>query len=699
MVQWSKPGSLALSIIALQSSLLFAVFFDIPVARQVIGFLCLTFVPGYLIVRFLRLKLGLLETVLFSLGLSIAFWMLSTFFTNLILPSLGIVAPLTPLSTLLIETLMIIVLVITEWRSPANLELSVPTNRLVLWGFLLLLPICLALVGVFLVRSPPHTNNAVLLIMTITISVLVSLPFLRGKLFPQKLLPLLLLVTSVSLLLHIALFSSNLIGGDIFGEYTTFKTTLNNSYWDPSVSSLLLMGRLSSMLSITTLPASYSLILNLDPLWVFKIVYPLIFAFIPLALYQMCKSRFGIEVSFLSVFFFVSNLTFFTEIAQLARQMIGELFYVLLFLTVFSRNASGSKKWFLLSVFGFGLVASHYALAYIFLALVAITWLISRATKSSPKITVSFIVLLGIIIFAWYIYTTQASTFNDLLDSINYVGRGFASDFLNPNSRSGAVLQAVGASGISTPWHLIGRGVFYATEGLIILSLVFTLIKDRLSFFKDDYNVLSFLNLLLLGACIVVPNFSGTFNATRFYQLSLFFLAPLCVLGGLNVLRFFSRKKISKRLALSLLLFCLLIPYFLFQTGLVYEVTNEDSYSLPLSSYRINSSTQAGLGLLKDAEVQSGRWLSIYADVEKVIYVDPSSYTILIYTEVKSPSAIFSSAATVSGSYVFLREHNVATGIVYSDQIGFFNITEISPSISDTDLIYSSSSCQVFSVP
>jgi uncharacterized membrane protein len=122
MVQWSKPGSLALSIIAFQSSLLFAVFFDIPVARQVIGFLCLTFVPGYLIVRFLRLKLGLLETVLFSLGLSIAFWMLSTFFTNLILPSLGIVAPLTPLSTLLIETLMIIVLVITEWRSPANLE-------------------------------------------------------------------------------------------------------------------------------------------------------------------------------------------------------------------------------------------------------------------------------------------------------------------------------------------------------------------------------------------------------------------------------------------------------------------------------------------------------------------------------------------------------------------------------------------------
>ena len=108
---------------------------------------------------------------------------------------------------------------------------------------------------------------------------------------------------------------------------------------------------------------------------------------------------------------------------------------------------------------------------------------------------------------------------------------------------------------------------------------------------------------------------------------------------------------------------------------------------------------QANMGLLKDVEFQSGRWLSIYAGVEKTIYIDPTSYTILTYTECKSPSALFSSAATVSGSYVFLREHNVATGIIYSDQIGFFNITEIAPSLSDADLVYSSSSCQVFSVP
>ena len=105
------------------------------------------------------------------------------------------------------------------------------------------------------------------------------------------------------------------------------------------------------------------------------------------------------------------------------------------------------------------------------------------------------------------------------------------------------------------------------------------------------------------------------------------------------------------------------------------------------------------MGLLTDAEVQSGRWLAIYASANKVIYADPSSLSILGYTESKLPTLDFSSAATVPNSYIFLREHNVETGFVYSTEIGSFNITQIVHSNSDVSLVYSSSSCQVFSVP
>ena len=50
MIQLRKHGSLALSVIELQSSPLFSIFFYVPVARQVIGFVFLTLVPGYAIV-------------------------------------------------------------------------------------------------------------------------------------------------------------------------------------------------------------------------------------------------------------------------------------------------------------------------------------------------------------------------------------------------------------------------------------------------------------------------------------------------------------------------------------------------------------------------------------------------------------------------------------------------------------------------
>ena len=49
-----------------------AILLDIPVLRQVLAFLFLTFVPGVLILGILKLdRLGLTEKIVLSLGLSI----------------------------------------------------------------------------------------------------------------------------------------------------------------------------------------------------------------------------------------------------------------------------------------------------------------------------------------------------------------------------------------------------------------------------------------------------------------------------------------------------------------------------------------------------------------------------------------------------------------------------------------------------
>ena len=87
-------------------SLLLSFSFDIPVARQVIGFLFLTFMPGYALLRLFKLELGKVSIVLFSMGLSLVFVMISSFFTNLIFTSIGVSAPLAPITLLIIVNLV-----------------------------------------------------------------------------------------------------------------------------------------------------------------------------------------------------------------------------------------------------------------------------------------------------------------------------------------------------------------------------------------------------------------------------------------------------------------------------------------------------------------------------------------------------------------------------------------------------------------
>ena len=73
---------------------------QIPILREFIGFIYLTFVPGIIILRILKLhKLGNIETLLYSVGLSIASLMFTGLFMNTVYPLFGISGPIsiTPL--------------------------------------------------------------------------------------------------------------------------------------------------------------------------------------------------------------------------------------------------------------------------------------------------------------------------------------------------------------------------------------------------------------------------------------------------------------------------------------------------------------------------------------------------------------------------------------------------------------------------
>jgi uncharacterized membrane protein len=692
--QRREVSYLTMAMVFVQAAMILTIILDLIIARQVIGFFYLTFVPGYIILIILNLKLGITKMLLFAAGLSIAFLMGAGLAVNLLGSLVMSSKPLSFVPWVVIS--FAFVFLILKLRGSERVAISTSQRKLFLFGVVLSLLLLFCVVGTFLVNVPPHDNNAVLIAELISIVLLVGfVTFFRGRIPHETYVPILFVIALV-LLFHVSLFSNYIVGGDIFGEYSSYRITKSNFYWDPTLSS-----KLYNMLSITILPTVYSNALGIDGTWIFKIVFPLIFAMVPIGLFELFKLRVSKEIAFFSAFFFVSNAVFFNEISELARQMVGELFYVLLFLTLFSDTVKDSTKLMLFVAFSFGLVVSHYAISYIFLASIFALWLLAFVRKRRSVASIGMVILFAAMNFAWYLYASSASTFDALINAVNNISTNFTTDFFSPQSRGTLVLQGVGVGGIGTLWHLIGRYIYYATEFLVVIGFLGLLIKRKRSFFNDDYNVLASFNVLLLIACIAIPNFAGTFNVTRFYHVSLFFLAPFCVLGGIGTLNLLSRKKIREKISIPLVILCILIPFFLFQTGIVYEISKEQSYSLPLSSYRIGSFNLASMGVLEQTEVYGAKWLSEYGNLSRNVYADANYIAAFVYEGLQNGAWLSFQATVPNESYVYLMGYNIYDATI-SDQYGpfaMFNVTEIKPSLAIAHVIYSSGSCEIFKVP
>lgn len=101
-VRW-KTESFLLFALLLQVTFDVTMLFDIPIANQVIGILYLTFVPGFIIVKLLKLdELDVLEIILFSAGLSVAFLMITGLLVNELLFLFGVSQPLSAVPLMIV---------------------------------------------------------------------------------------------------------------------------------------------------------------------------------------------------------------------------------------------------------------------------------------------------------------------------------------------------------------------------------------------------------------------------------------------------------------------------------------------------------------------------------------------------------------------------------------------------------------------
>jgi len=689
-------------ILFLQSVVYVTVFFDVPVARQVIGYIYFTFVPGFVIIKLLKLdELDGLETVLFSVGLSVAFLMLAGLFINKFCFLFGVLKPLSLIPLMIILNSFILVGGILIYLRNADVK---PLDGDFQWpsplAFLFVCLPILSVVGAMWVNA--YGNNLILLFMIVAISLLFVIGVFSKKLLPPKLYPFAVLMIAISLLFHSSLISKYLVsfGSDNPIEYYVFKITENNAHWISGIySGHLEYGRVNSMLSVTVLPTIYSSLLNMDATWVLKLLYPLIFSFVPLALYQLWRKNMGEKRAFIAAFLFMAQITFYTEMLGLNRQIIAELFFVLLLLVVLSRKMKPFNKMICFMIFSVALITSHYALAEIFLLFIFLAW-ISLVVMKRPnrKITITIVVFFFVAMFSWFLYTSNAAVFDNLVTFGNYVYEQM-DQFFNPASRGQTVLRGLGLESPPTIWNTFSRAFAYLAQFLIVIGFV-GLITKRINIqLEKEFFIFTVMAMAFLGALIAVPGLANTMNMTRFYHILLFFLAPLCVLGAEFLVKLISKRRTE--IGASVLLLIVLVPYFLFQTGFMYEVTQSESWSLPLSKYRLDALFLSGhMGYFDESDVFGALWVSRNVDVENSqIYADGISRNnvLTIYGMIYRGYVLGLSNVTIvaNNGVVYSSTLNVVDGLIASGG-RLWNSSELSFIFDNLNTVYSNGGSEVY---
>lgn len=519
----------------------------IPLLRQLIGFIYLTFIPGIIIIRILKFDVTNLEMFLYTAGLSIASIMFIGFFMNLFYPSIGINNPLSLeyfMVTMSILVLVGIILIIISCKGASDRSfvcydviLSPPAVSLYLIAFL-------SVISMYVFNFFANNRLVILLLLFI---ILLPIVIFFSKFIPYELYPLAIFVASFSLLFHRSLISMYLWGWDIQIEYYFSNMVLMKSVWDPAISN-----GTNAMLSLIILPNVYASICNINLIWVFKIIYPFIFSLLPIGLYKIIQKQTDNKIAFLSCYFLIISPFFFDWMSWLAKQEIAELFLILIILLFLDDNIDGIRKSILLIIFCMSLAVSHYGLTYLFVFSLFFVLLILKGLSFLAKyssltyirklnfkveknvISLNFFLLVVVFTISWYIYISNSQLFIAITNIGDRILSNLYEDFLNPNAGQGLNLLFVKTD---SPLQQIHKLIYYINLFLIMIGVLSLLRVHRMKF-NRVFALFSIANFIILISGAIIPFFAMAITMQRLYQIAIIYLSPFCVIGGRIALNF-----------------------------------------------------------------------------------------------------------------------------------------------------------------
>ena len=228
-----------------------------------------------------------------------------------------------------------------------------------------ILVIFLGIAGPLSFRDSESNTLSLLAILIISI----TLPFInRGSVFGDNLA---LYSCALSLMLIHTLSTDNLNGGDIQVEYFFSNEVLSSQDFE-----ILSYNRYSAALGTKAIIPILSLWTGLSLTSTLRIIYPMIYSFVPILLNYSYNQVFERRVSFYASLISVFSWQYYTIMADLVRQGISEVFLLSAFVLI---SSSESLRMYRLRVFTVpllaGMVLSHYSIGYVLLPLLWATYI------------------------------------------------------------------------------------------------------------------------------------------------------------------------------------------------------------------------------------------------------------------------------------------------------------------------------------
>jgi len=492
-------------------------------------------------------------------------------------------------------------------------------------------------------------------------------------------------------------------GADIHVEYYFANLVKLTGLWDSAI-----IGTCNAMLSIVMLAPIFSEICNLNLTWVFKIVYPFVFAFLPLGLYHIYQKQTDEKIAFLSVFYFMSVYTFYVEMMSLARQQIAEIFFMLIILIMISKRDM-LRSHILLVIFGIGLIISHYGISYLFLffGLAGYVFMIYALKYKSAMYHYDFLILYIVFALSWYMYASSGSAFETIVGIGSHIYNTIFTEVLTTKATTLAVSKSAFITGqILRVLYL--TSLFFVLVGFVKI-LIKRVVQRKETGFYEEYMSFSVICFAILTASVITS--ATGMNIHRLFHVVSIVLAPFCVIGGITVFRMLAKAAkvswTSQCVKSSLkILSVFFVIFLLFNTGFVQEVTKDNPRSIPLSQEWIKEHGDAGdkncfyAMYYPEQDIFGVQWISKNRDTDTKIYADLSHKILpfISYGMMPDGNVLTNTTKVGESSYIYLGYPNVHYGLMNGPYPfnKYWNLTYISPLLNEKSILYTNGGSKIY---